>query len=176
MDSKGKSRRDFILGALSTAGAVMLAGIGCNREKEGAQKAPASPSPPGMSSEPCVCPPPPAASNPPATPQAPDGFKPWVGKMARSEVKWGPTVDAGKCIGCAVCMNCGPKVFDFIDNKSVVKNFGKCVPGCTTCKNLCPTDAISFPDLAPVKEVFTRNHVYENMKTWLQEAGKLPRS
>ena len=172
-----KSRRNFIVGALATAGAAILSS-GCSKNEK-TECPPPKECPP---EKPCVCPAPAAAEapKPPAPeapkPPAPGDFKPWVGKMPRSEIKWGPTVDAEKCIGCAVCMNCGPKVFEFVENKSVVRNFDKCMPGCTTCKNLCPTDAISFPDLQPVKDAFTKNHVYENMKSWLQEAGKLPKA
>ncbi len=171
------SRRDFLMGALATVGAAVFAGAaGCIEEKGEPEKAP--PCPPSKEcppEKPCVCPATPAATDAPK-PAAPGDFKPWVGKIARTEINWGPTVDANKCIGCAVCMNCGPKVFEFIENKAVVKHYGKCMPGCTTCKNLCPSDAISFPDLQPVKDAFTKNRVYENMKGWLVEAGKLPKA
>lgn len=163
------SRRNFLVGAFTVVGTTVL--TGCSNNKHKTECPPLKECPP---EKPCVCPTPPTTET--SKPPAPSNFKPWVGKMPRSEIKWGPTVDPEKCIGCAVCINCGPKVFELIDNKPVVKNYDKCMPGCTTCKNLCPAEAISFPDLQPLKDALIKHKVYENMKTWLQEAGKLPKA
>jgi NAD-dependent dihydropyrimidine dehydrogenase PreA subunit len=100
-------------------------------------------------------------------------FTPWIGSLDRSEVNWGPTIDKDKCIACAMCMNCGKKVYSWIDGKPVVEKYSSCVVGCTTCMNLCPVDAISFPDIQSVKKNLTKNKVYSRIKKDLIENNRL---
>lgn len=70
----------------------------------------------------------------------------WHG-IPRKDIPWYPTVDADTCIGCTLCFaTCGRGVYDIRDNKAVAANPLKCMVGCTTCANVCPAQAISFPD------------------------------
>ncbi len=72
----------------------------------------------------------------------------WFG-VPRSEVQWGPTVNYEQCIGCGLCyMVCGGRVvydWDMVQGRPVVARFDNCMPGCTTCANFCPAQAIVFP-------------------------------
>ncbi|MEF3191851.1 MAG: ferredoxin family protein [Campylobacterales bacterium] len=74
----------------------------------------------------------------------------WHG-IERTKIPWYPTVDTQACIGCELCfVTCGKNVYtmEFIDHKrkAIVQNPYTCVVGCTTCANICPTHAITFPD------------------------------
>lgn len=102
-------------------------------------------------------------------------FTPWIGDLDRSKLNWGPTVDAAKCIGCGMCMHCGAKVYDWVDKKPKVARFDKCMTGCRTCMNLCPTNAITFPPLADVKEYMEKEGIYDRIKGILKKQGKIPR-
>jgi NAD-dependent dihydropyrimidine dehydrogenase PreA subunit len=78
----------------------------------------------------------------------------WFG-APRSDIHWGPTVNYDKCIGCGLCyVTCGGRVvydWDVATNRPVVARFDNCSPGCNTCANLCPAEAITFPDLAAIR-------------------------
>jgi len=74
---------------------------------------------------------------------------PWWG-VDRKTIDWSPTIDSGKCSGCATCfITCGRRVYDWDTElqKAVVVQPDNCQVGCTTCANLCPSGAIRFPDL-----------------------------
>jgi NAD-dependent dihydropyrimidine dehydrogenase PreA subunit len=75
-------------------------------------------------------------------------FAEWNG-IPREEISWNPTIDFDKCIGCGACLRkCTRGVYE-LDNKTgklAVKNPLHCFVGCTGCKPVCPTGAISFPD------------------------------
>lgn len=72
----------------------------------------------------------------------------WHG-IARKEIPWFPTVDAGKCIGCELCyVTCGREVYEIAPDKfhkAQVERPYNCMVGCSTCSVVCPTQAISFP-------------------------------
>lgn len=79
----------------------------------------------------------------------------WHG-IKREEIGWYPTVDTHKCIGCELCfVTCGRMVYaiDHEAKKALVAEPYKCMVGCTTCANICPTNAISFPDKAMVQRI-----------------------
>lgn len=105
-----------------------------------------------------------------APPAAPDQQK-WHG-VARNDVPWFPTIDENKCIHCGLCyVTCGRAVFEMDDERrtSVVIEPYRCMVGCTTCANICPTEAISFPDRSLVQKI-EREHkilkiVQEEVKT-----------
>lgn len=79
----------------------------------------------------------------------------WHG-IKREDIGWFPTVDNLKCIGCELCfVTCGRLVYS-MDNehkKAVVSEPYKCVVGCTTCANICPTNAICFPDKGVLQRI-----------------------
>jgi len=101
-------------------------------------------------------------------------YTPWIGDLDRSKIKWGPTVDAELCIGCGMCMHCGAKVYEWVNKKPQVVRYDKCMTGCTTCMNLCPAKAITFPSLADVTTYLRKEKIYDRIKTILKEQGKIP--
>ncbi len=100
-------------------------------------------------------------------PASPPNFtKPWNG-IPRESISWNPTVNAAACIGCGTCVTtCGRQVykFDFAQKQSVVVNPTHCMVGCSTCGNLCPTHAISFPDPADVQAALARPDVHQQIE------------
>ncbi|MCD6475803.1 MAG: ferredoxin family protein [Anaerolineaceae bacterium] len=72
--------------------------------------------------------------------------KSWHG-IPRKDIPWFPTIDPDACIGCTLCfLSCGRNVFEMQGNKSVVINPYNCMVGCSTCRTICPTQAITFPE------------------------------
>ena len=92
----------------------------------------------------------------------PKYLKPWHG-IPREKIHWNPTVDENACIGCGTCVTgCSRLVyrFDFEKNKSVVYDPLNCLVGCTTCANICPANAISFPPLETVESLISQATVH----------------
>lgn len=78
---------------------------------------------------------------------------PWHG-IARETIPWFPTVNHAKCIGCELCfVTCGRGVYDVHDHKAWPERQYDCMVGCTTCANICPTQAITFPDRQLVQKI-----------------------
>ncbi len=85
-------------------------------------------------------------------------IKPWHG-IPRGKIKWHPTVDESKCIGCGMCVTgCGRKVygFDYDRKKPVVLRPDNCMVACVTCANTCLKVAISFPPVEYVRELIKK--------------------
>ena len=75
-------------------------------------------------------------------------FSEWHG-IDRDKIKWSPSIDDEKCIGCGLCAaTCGRKVynFDYCKKKPIVTSPNNCLVGCQTCANLCPAKAIKFAE------------------------------
>jgi len=88
--------------------------------------------------------------------------KPWYG-IPREEIDWHPTINEDVCIGCGTCVSgCGRSVyrFDFGRKKAVVADPLNCLVGCTTCANVCPSNAISFPSLQTVADLLAKPAVH----------------
>jgi len=67
---------------------------------------------------------------------------------------WFPVVNHDKCIGCQLCfVTCGRGVYDIHDHKAWPERQYDCMVGCTTCANICPAQAITFPDKQIVQTV-----------------------
>jgi Pyruvate/2-oxoacid:ferredoxin oxidoreductase delta subunit len=80
-------------------------------------------------------------------------FALWHG-IARDTIPWFPTVNHDKCIGCELCfVTCGRGVYDVHDHKAWPERQYDCMVGCTTCANICPAQAITFPDKQIVQKV-----------------------
>jgi NAD-dependent dihydropyrimidine dehydrogenase PreA subunit len=78
----------------------------------------------------------------------------WWG-IPRQQIPWYPEVDYESCIGCGLCIvTCGRSVYDWDleKNKPIVARPYNCLVGCSTCSNLCPKDAISFPSLGKLRK------------------------
>jgi len=85
---------------------------------------------------------------------SPDQAK-WHG-IPRQDIPWFPTIDEKACINCGLCyVTCGRLVFEMDEEKrkaAVVEPY-RCMVGCTTCANICPTEAISFPERGVVQKI-----------------------
>jgi NAD-dependent dihydropyrimidine dehydrogenase PreA subunit len=68
--------------------------------------------------------------------------------ILREAIAWFPTIDPEKCINDSVCLEfCANDVFAQGDIFTVVANPLNCVVGCSSCTRVCPTEALSFPDV-----------------------------
>lgn len=98
---------------------------------------------------------------------------PWYAGVSRDQMDWGPAVDAKKCVGCGVCLNCGKNVFEWKDGKSVVVNRDNCQVGCMTCANLCQGKCISFPPLEDVRRFYREHGMWEKVREAMIAEGKI---
>ena len=93
-----------------------------------------------------------------------DKMKPWHG-IAREEIPWLPTVDAEACIGCQLCyVTCGRAVYEMAEGVAVAVSPMECAVGCSTCGNICPTNAISFPTLDAVWKLEREKQIFKTVK------------
>ncbi|HBR22815.1 MAG TPA: 4Fe-4S ferredoxin [Nitrospiraceae bacterium] len=98
-------------------------------------------------------------------------IKPWHG-IPREKIKWHPTVDESKCVGCGMCVTgCGRKVygFDYEKKKPVVLRPNNCMVACVTCANTCLRDAISFPPVENVREMIRKEKLLGRTMEELKE-------
>jgi NAD-dependent dihydropyrimidine dehydrogenase PreA subunit len=100
---------------------------------------------------------------------------PWIVGYPREKVNWYPTIDPEKCLKdkCAICMNCGQKVFEWTKDGPKVVNPNNCVVGCTTCGNLCRGTAISFPDKKELRLLYAKEKIWDKVHEQLEKDGKL---
>jgi len=93
-----------------------------------------------------------------------DKKKTWHG-IAREEIPWLPTVDAEACIGCQLCyVTCGRAVYEMHEGVAVAAAPMECAVGCSTCGNICPTNAISFPTLDAVWRLEREKQIFKTVK------------
>lgn len=98
---------------------------------------------------------------------------PWLYGYPRENVNWSPTIDDNKCLMCGICMNCGKGVFEWIEGGPVVKHPYNCVVGCSTCANLCQGEAISFPDIKELRELYLSQKIWAKVKKQMMVEGKI---
>jgi NAD-dependent dihydropyrimidine dehydrogenase PreA subunit len=69
--------------------------------------------------------------------------------IPREKIPWFPTIDPDLCIGDQDCVNlCKNDVLAFDEDSfkvSVIKP-NNCVVGCSACAQICPQEAIKFPE------------------------------
>jgi ferredoxin len=70
-------------------------------------------------------------------------------------------------------MNCGKSVYDWTENGPVVARPYSCVPGCSTCANLCLGKAIKFPPVSYIREVYERENIWTKVQKELEKEGKI---
>jgi len=97
----------------------------------------------------------------------------WLVGYPREKIDWHPTINYEKCVKCGMCMNCGRKVYDWNEEGPVVARPLQCVVGCTTCANLCMGEAISFPDIKELREVYRKEKIWSKVKRQLEEEGTI---
>lgn len=90
--------------------------------------------------------------------------KTWHG-IPRDEIPWKPAVDAEACIGCQLCyVTCGRGVYEIEGGVAVPVAAMECMVGCSTCANVGPTGAISFPALDTVWKVEREHQIFRTVK------------
>ena len=88
--------------------------------------------------------------------------KTWHG-IPREAIPWLPTVDADAYIGFQLCyITCSRAVYDMHDSVAVAAM--ECVVGCSTCGNVCPTGAITFPNLDSVWKMEREHQIFRTVK------------
>jgi len=93
-----------------------------------------------------------------------DKKKTWHG-IAREEIPWLPTVDAEACIGCQLCyVTCGRAVYEMREAVAVAVAPMDCMVGCSTCGNVCPTSAITFPNLDAIWRLEREKQIFKTVK------------
>jgi NAD-dependent dihydropyrimidine dehydrogenase PreA subunit len=93
----------------------------------------------------------------------------WHG-IPREEIPWRPTVDPEACIGCQLCfVTCGRAVYEMADGVAVSVDPMNCAVGCSTCGNICPTGAITFPPMDAVWKLERERQIFRTVK---KEAAK----
>jgi len=97
----------------------------------------------------------------------------WLTGFPREKVEWFPTIDSAKCVKCGMCMNCGKDVYDWINEGAKVARPYNCVVGCQSCANLCLGNAITFPDVASVRQLYKNEGIWGKVKKQLEEEGKI---
>ncbi|MDK2909568.1 MAG: hypothetical protein PWR20_1135 [Bacteroidales bacterium] len=97
----------------------------------------------------------------------------WLTDYPRDKVNWYPTIDLSKCLKCGMCMNCGKEVYEWTINGPIVSKPYACVVGCTTCANLCQGNAISFPSVVELRELYKTEHLWAKVTKQMKLSGKL---
>ena len=97
----------------------------------------------------------------------------WLINYPREKVNWYPTVDPDKCMKCGMCMNCGKHVYTWTEKGPKVSNPYDCVVGCTTCANLCQGEAITFPDIGSLRELYKKERLWAKVTRQMKKEGKL---
>jgi NAD-dependent dihydropyrimidine dehydrogenase PreA subunit len=95
----------------------------------------------------------------------------WHG-VPRKEIPWFPTIDSESCIGCDLCyLSCGREVFekDEENRVEVVERPYNCMVGCSTCKTVCPVEAISFPGRDIIWKVEKEHRIFGIVKKEAKE-------
>ena len=88
----------------------------------------------------------------------------WHG-IPREDIPWTPKVDAEACIGCQLCyITCGRAVYEMEDGVAVAVDPMNCMVGCSTCGNICPTGAITFPPLDAVWKFERERQIFRTVK------------
>ena len=101
-------------------------------------------------------------------------FSEWHG-INRDKIKWNPSIDEEKCIGCGLCVStCGRGVYKFgyCRKKPLVVSPNNCLVGCQTCANLCPAKAIKFAEndktREKAQEIIKENKILPKIKKELE--------
>ena len=62
--------------------------------------------------------------------------------------QWGPTLDAGACTDCKVCLEfCQQGVYGLVADHVRVVARSSCIEGCSHCAGMCDAGALTFPTL-----------------------------
>lgn len=95
----------------------------------------------------------------------------WHG-VPRKEISWFPTINKNACIGCDLCyLTCGREVYERDDKNriAIVQRPYNCMVGCSTCKTVCPVEAITFPDRDLIWKVEKEHRIFNIVKKEAKE-------
>ncbi len=98
----------------------------------------------------------------------------WIAEFPREKIPWYPTIDKNKCVKCGMCMSCGREVYKWTNSGPEVISPYRCIVGCSTCANLCLGNAITFPDIKTLREIYKREGIWSKVKQSLIKEGKIP--
>ena len=79
--------------------------------------------------------------------------------VPREKIPWFPTIGAGACTGCRVCLEfCQHGVFawDAQDHVVRVEAPFHCLVGCNGCEDKCAAGAITFPDQETISDLIKK--------------------
>jgi NAD-dependent dihydropyrimidine dehydrogenase PreA subunit len=79
--------------------------------------------------------------------------------IQRDRIDWAPGIDYKTCLRDRACLDfCENDVFAWNEEAMRVEvvNPRNCVIGCTSCAQICPVDAIAFPDKEELKRTLRR--------------------
>jgi NAD-dependent dihydropyrimidine dehydrogenase PreA subunit len=79
--------------------------------------------------------------------------------IPQEQIAWFPTIDYGLCTADRACLDfCHNDVFHWneVGARVEVANRDNCVLGCTSCAQICPVEAISFPDKEELRQTLRR--------------------
>jgi NAD-dependent dihydropyrimidine dehydrogenase PreA subunit len=70
-----------------------------------------------------------------------------LGDLKREDINWSPCIDSNKCSNCGKCLEfCKHDVYGLDNLKTIVKNPYNCILLCNKCEDICPAQAINFPN------------------------------
>jgi NAD-dependent dihydropyrimidine dehydrogenase PreA subunit len=88
----------------------------------------------------------------------------WHG-IPREDIPWFPNVDEDACIGCQLCyITCGRAVYEIHDGIADPVDPMSCMVGCSTCGNICPTGAITFPPMDAIWKLERERQIFRTVK------------
>jgi len=79
--------------------------------------------------------------------------------IPREKIDWYPTINYDACLNDSACLDfCKNGVYTWNERelRVEVENPRNCVPGCTSCAQICPAEAIQFPDPEELKRTLRR--------------------
>jgi len=79
--------------------------------------------------------------------------------LPREKIDWFPTINYELCLADRACLEfCHNDVFAWneTERRVLVGNPRNCVIGCTSCAQICPVEAIRFPDKGELRLTLRR--------------------
>lgn len=95
--------------------------------------------------------------------------------IPQEQIAWFPTIDYGLCTADRACLDfCHNDVFHWneVGARVEVVNRDNCVLGCTSCAQICPVEAISFPDKEELRQTLRRLRAEARQGQALSSEGK----
>ncbi len=80
-------------------------------------------------------------------------------EVPRDQIDWSPRINYDACLGDHTCFDfCHNDVFtwDDVSNRPTVAKPNTCVVGCDSCAQICPVEAISFPNKDDLRATLRR--------------------